>query len=220
MANDTSTLNGSLQQLGETMATNLTTKGVTASASDGLTTLAGKILNIQTGGSSGGGVTNVVQGSFTTGATRNTTQDITLNYTGTGYPIAVMVFIKGGAYNNSSTGNTTWYNSTNRYDIGHYSMSKARGTTTPTWTTSGADNQGVVDIIYKNSTSSSTSYTRTSTMTANIFTSSSTSAQQGANCVRFKGNAKAMNIYIGNKGSSYIGFASETEYTYIVIYSN
>ena len=217
MANDLNTLNGSLSELGEKLATNLSNKGVSASASDGLTTLVGKINNIPSGG---GGVTNVVQGSFTTGATRNTTQNITINYSGTGYPIAVMVFIKGGAYNNSSTGNTTWYNSTNRYDIGHYSMSKSRGTTTPTWSTSGADNQGVVDIIYKNSTSSGTSYTRTSSMTANVFTSSSTSAQQGASCVRFKGNAKAMSIYIGNKGSSYIGFASETEYTYIIIYSS
>ena len=38
-------------ELGETMADNLVAKGVTASASDGLTTLAGKILDIQTGGS-------------------------------------------------------------------------------------------------------------------------------------------------------------------------
>ena len=37
-------------ELGETMAANLTSKGVTASANDGLTTLAGKILDIQTGG--------------------------------------------------------------------------------------------------------------------------------------------------------------------------
>lgn len=50
MPNDTTTLNGSLMELGETLATNLTTKGVTgASASDGLTTLAGKILNIPSG---------------------------------------------------------------------------------------------------------------------------------------------------------------------------
>ena len=49
--NDTSTLNGALQELGETMAANLVTQGVQASASDGLTTLAGKILDIQGGGS-------------------------------------------------------------------------------------------------------------------------------------------------------------------------
>ena len=46
MTNDTTTLNGALSELGETMATNITAKGVSASASDGLTTLAGKILQI------------------------------------------------------------------------------------------------------------------------------------------------------------------------------
>ena len=48
---DTNTLNGALEQLGITMADNLVAQGVTASANDGLTTLAGKILDIQTGGS-------------------------------------------------------------------------------------------------------------------------------------------------------------------------
>ena len=49
---DTNTLNGALEQLGITMAANLTQQGVTSSASEGLTTLAGKILDIQTGGGS------------------------------------------------------------------------------------------------------------------------------------------------------------------------
>ena len=52
MVNDTTTLNGALSELGETMAANITTKGVSASASDGLTTLAGKILQITGGGGS------------------------------------------------------------------------------------------------------------------------------------------------------------------------
>ena len=38
-----------LEDLGELMATNITTKGVSASASDGLTTLAGKVLQISGG---------------------------------------------------------------------------------------------------------------------------------------------------------------------------
>jgi len=46
MTNDTTTLNGALRELGETMADNLNTMGVNASASDGLTTLANKILDI------------------------------------------------------------------------------------------------------------------------------------------------------------------------------
>ena len=51
MVNDITTLNGSLAQLGETLASNITQKGVTASASDGLTTLANKVLQITGGGS-------------------------------------------------------------------------------------------------------------------------------------------------------------------------
>ena len=51
MVNDTNTLNGALMELGETLADNLVAKGVSASASDGLTTLANKVLDIQTGGS-------------------------------------------------------------------------------------------------------------------------------------------------------------------------
>jgi len=57
MTNDTTTLNGALAELGETMATNITAKGVSASASDGLTTLAGKISQI----SQSGGGTPVVE---------------------------------------------------------------------------------------------------------------------------------------------------------------
>ena len=66
-----------LETLGQTMATNITAKGVTASASDGLTTLAGKISQIQTGG--GGGCTRLVTGNFTTGETRAGTGSESIN---------------------------------------------------------------------------------------------------------------------------------------------
>ena len=93
-----------LEDLGELMATNLTSKGVTASASDGLTTLAGKISQIQTG--SGGGSSNVVTGTFTTGSTRAGTGTVSINYTGSGYPIAVVIYIENGAYDPDDS----WYN--------------------------------------------------------------------------------------------------------------
>ncbi len=47
MVNDTTTLNGALQELGETLASNLSDIGLTANASNGLTTLANKINNIK-----------------------------------------------------------------------------------------------------------------------------------------------------------------------------
>lgn len=49
MVNDTTTLNGALQELGELMADNLTTQGVASTYDEGLTTLANKILDIQGG---------------------------------------------------------------------------------------------------------------------------------------------------------------------------
>ena len=207
-----------LETLGQTMATNISNKGVTASASDGLTTLAGKISQIQTGG--GGGCTRLVTGSFTTGATRAGTGSESINYTGTGYPIACMVYISNGANNTTSTGDTTWVNSVNRYDVGFYAMSKAQINTTPTYGSDASQSQnwGVACIIYKNSTSDSTSYTRTSSMTS--VTYNSANAASGHSCVRFKGNGKTLSYYIGNKASNKVGLVPSTKYDYIVVYSS
>ena len=170
--------------------------------------------------SGGGGASNIVQGTFTTGSTRNTSATVSLGYTGSGYPIAFLVYVDGGAYNNGTGGNTTWYNSVNRYDVGWVGMVKSRTTTTPTYTTSGADNYGTIAVIYKNSTTTSTTYTRTSSMSANTYTSSSTNAGNSTTCIRFKGDGKTLAYYVGNAGSSNIGLAPSTKYAYIVIYSS
>ena len=166
------------------------------------------------------GATNFVQGSFTTGSTRGSTGTVSIPYTGTGYPIMLVVQVKGGAYNNATGGNTTWYNSLTRYDCGWYSMTKSQGTVAPTYTTSGAANYGTVAVIYKNSTSNATSYTRTSSMTINAFTSSSGNAAASTSAVKFKGNNKTLSYYIGNAGSSTIGFPPDTEMEYFVVYSS
>ena len=207
-----------LETLGQTMATNISAKGVSASASDGLTTLAGKISQISTGG--GGGCTKLVTGNFTTGSTRAGTGSTSISYTGSGYPIALMVYISNGANNTTSQGNTTWVNSVDRYDVGFYSMSKAEINTTPTYVTSASvsANWGVVTIIYKNSTSDSTSYTRTSNMAAVVY--NSTDGASSYNCVRFKGNGKTLSWYVGNKASNRVGLVPSTKYDYIVVYSS
>lgn len=218
MTNDTTTLNGALAELGETMATNISAKGVTASASDGLTTLASKISQIQTGGG-GGGCTQLVTGTFTTSSTRAGTGTASLNYTGSGYPIALMVFINKGANNTTSEGNTTWVNSVNRYDVGFYSMSKSEINTTPTYGSDASQSQnwGVACIIYKNSTTDSTSYTRTSSMSS--VTYNSANAASGHSCVRFKGNGKTLSYYVGNKASNKVGLVPSTTYQYIAVYT-
>ena len=177
---------------------------------------------VRTAGTSsgGGGVSNVVMGTFTTGATRNSKQTVTIPYTGSGYPIALMVFIAGGVYNNTTGGNTTWYNSLDRYDVGAFYMTKSRCTTAPTYGTSSSDNQGAVVYVYKNSASTATSYSRSSSMTAHAFADSTASAATGATCCRFKGDGTTLSVYIGNKTSSAYGFPPSTELQYIIVYSS
>ena len=219
MTNDTSTLAGSLDEMKDQLVYELGEKGVTASysSSTGLLGLIGKIADIETGG--GGGATNIAQGTFTTANSGGTTGSISLNYNGNGYPILAVIWIDGGAYNNGTGGNTTWYNSVSRYDVGVVMLSKSRTNETPTYTTSGDENNAVITYIYKNSTSTATTYAWTGVMNNNSYTNSSTSAAANNNMVKFKGNGKTLSYYIGNRGSSSRGLVRNTKFAYIVIYS-
>ena len=185
----------------------------TATASD---VASGKIFlasngTITTGTNSGGGASNIVMGTFTTGSSAGA-GSVSLAYSGTGYPIAAMVFIASGAYNSA---NADWYNSVQRYAVGQWAMSKSVQTSAPTYTTSGSQNQGVTCAIYKNSTSTATTYTRTSAMNTNTF-SSSNASNAAATCVRLK-SGNVLSYYVNT--SSY-GLLPNMEYKYIVIYSS
>lgn len=163
-------------------------------------------------GSASTGATNYVTGTFTTGSTTGSNETVTIPYTGSGYPIACMVFVEGGAYNSSISG---WYSSVQRYAVGQWTMSKSVQTSTPTYGTSGTANQGVTTAIYKNNASSSTSYTRTSAMNTNAF-SSSNASNAALTCVRFK-SSTTLSIYVAS--SSY-GLLAGTTYRYHIIYSS
>lgn len=153
---------------------------------------------------------NLVQGEFTTSSSAGT-GTVTLDYSGSGHPIACIVVVKNGAYNSSST---PWYSSVQRYAVGQWTMTKSNMTSTPTYSTSGSQNQGVTTAIYKNSTSSSTSYTRTSGMNTNVF-SSSNASNSALNVVKFKSKTQ-MSYYVNT--SSY-GLLPNQTYQYMVIYS-
>lgn len=158
----------------------------------------------------GGGATNYVTGEFTTQSSAGV-MTLTLPYTGTGYPVAAMVFVKGGAYNSAVS---PWYSSAQRYAVGQWTMHKSNQTTAPSFGTSGAANQGVTTWIFKNSTSSSTSYSRSSAMNTNVF-SSSNASNSGALCCRFRSRTQ-LTVYVNT--SSY-GLLPGQEYVYHVIYS-
>lgn len=193
----------------------------TATASD---VASGKVFftanGTQTTGtaSGGGGASNIVTGTFTTSSTKGAAATLSIPYTGSGYPVAGLFWISGGPYNNTSSGNTTWYNSLQRYAIGIWGFTKGRGTTTPTYAGSGDDNACSVFAVYKNSTSSATSYSRNSSMSQNVLTAATNNASgQYTLAIRFKGNAKTISYYVAS--TSY-GLLGSTAYDYMIIYSS
>ena len=214
MTNDTSTLSGSLDEMKDQLIDELDGKGVTATfdSSTGLLGLIGEISNIQQGGTS---CPKLVQGTFTTGSTRASTGTVSISYTGNGYPIAVMVYIDGGAYNPD----TTWYNTLAQYDADTFYMTKAQMGSTPTFVSSSSvpANQAVVSATYKSNASTATTHTRNGSQSAVFFNSSD--ATTGYNCVRFKNSTKTLSYYIGNSASNKVGLAPSQTYHYIVIYS-
>ena len=214
MTNDLTTLDGSLDEMKDQLITELGSKGVTATfdSTTGLLGLVSKIGDIQTGG---GGVTNVATGTFTTGSTGGSTGTVNLSYSGSGYPLAVLVFIADGL----SDTDTSWYTDIARYDVGWVLIVKSITSTTPTYATSGSQNYGAISYLYKSSSSSATSYGRTGSQTANTYTSSSTNAAAGSSMLRFKGNGKTLSYYVGNRSSSTYGLARSTTFSYIIVYS-
>ena len=177
----------------------------TATDDDSVTTVTGTY---------SGGASNFVTGTFTTPSTAGAVA-VGIPYTGSGYPVMCVVVIEGGAYNNTSTGDTNWYNSVQRYAVGQWTMTKSVMTSTPTYGTSGTANQGVTTWIYKNSTSTATTYARSSAMTTNVF-SSNNASNSGANTIKLK-TGNILSYYTNT--SSY-GLLPSTTYRYYIVYSS
>ena len=176
----------------------------TANGTYDVTNLAELVVNVQ------GGASNIVEGTFTTGSSAGYT-NISIPYTGSGYPIMCVVVIDGGAYHSG----TSWYTSTQRYAIGQWTMTKSNMTASPSYTTSGAQNQGVTTWVFKNSTSSSTSYSRSSAMNTNVYTTSNAS-NSGANTIKLH-SGNVLSYYVNT--SSY-GLHPNMTYRYFIVYSS
>lgn len=165
--------------------------------------------------SGGGGASNFVTGTFTTGGTGGVVETVNIPYTGDGWPISIILVIENGAYNNTSTGDTEWYSSVQRYIIGQWTCTKSNFTTAPTYATSGAANQGVTTAIYKNSTSSATSYNRTSAMTSNVFSTTNPGSSSPLNSVRYMSGNRLV-YYIA---TSTYGLMANCTYRYFIVFS-
>lgn len=165
--------------------------------------------------SGGGGASNFVSGEFTADSGTGAAHTLTIPYTGSGYPVAIAIYIKGGVYNNTTSGDTEWYNSVQRYAIGEWFMTKSNTTTTPSYTTSGSQNQGATTWVYKNNASTATTYSRSSAMNTNSFSSSNATAA-GATAVRIKSGTQ---LSYFTASTSYGLLAGHT-YVYHIVYSS
>ncbi len=163
-------------------------------------------------GTHSGGASNIITGEFTAQSSTGA-QSITLNYSGSGYPIIAYIVIKGGAY----ASGTTWYTAKQQYAVGVWAMSKADMAAAPTYGTSGTANYGVTAAIYKSSASSSTAYSRSGGSSTNTF-SSSNATNAAATCARFKSKT-SLSIYASAASGTY-GFMSGQTYQYVIVYSS
>lgn len=166
--------------------------------------------------SGGGGASNIVTGTFK-GTTTGAAMDVTLNYSGSGYPVAVMVYPSEGTYNNTTTPHP-YYNLVQRYAIDSFIATKSNALTAPTYTDTTNTNYAEVYRIHKTNASSNTTLTGGTAIGSShvkVFTEDGATSTNN-NVVKINSSTK-MSVFIAS--NSY-GFAVNIPYTYHVIYSS
>ena len=163
------------------------------------------------GGKGGGGSSNFVTGTFT-GETAGTTMDVTIPYTGNGYPVAILVYPTTGTY----AENSDIYDLAQKSAVMACACIKVAAEQEPSYLSADSSlekNKCTYLVRYKNSDEDPTAMS-TSAGEGATFTSYVASTSPGA-VVRMS-SATAMSVYIA--GTSY-GFPKDIEFTYQIIYS-
>ena len=178
----------------------------TANGTYDVTNLAELVVNV----SGGGGSSRTVIGTFT-GTTTGAAMDVTLNYSGSGYPIAVTIFPTGGI-----GGNSTYSTLIKRYALGVFSAVKDNTLYDSNYQsgTAGSYNRAYSARVYKNSTSDASNYNVNGQYNTLMWIDSDATR---ATPVYIRSRTK-MSVFILE--SSAYGFAANIEYTYIITYSS
>ena len=163
--------------------------------------------------SGGGGSSRVVNGTFKgTDAQKGMAVEISLPYSGSGYPIALLIFPSEG----SNCPNGDFYNLVQRYAFDVFSAVKTEIENAPSYTGVNSNDYMTVQYRLKGSATQATNYTGGASMTVTVFSSSDPSAYTTTNVAKIKAKDK-LSVLIAN--TSY-GFAANIEYTYIIYYSS
>ena len=147
-------------------------------------------------------------GSFT-GTTSGVPMDIELDYTGDGYPTAVLIYPSEGAYNSSGT----FYNMIKRYAIVYWVGMKSVLPTVPTYEGISSDDFMSCFLRYKNSTTDGRVTNTTYGPQAYTYTNIDASASPTSS-VRLKSKS-LMSVFIA---SNSFGFVPNIPYNYAVLY--
>lgn len=153
-----------------------------------------------------GGASNIVTGTFK-GTTTGAAMDVTLNYSGSGYPIAVMIYL-------SNANESTFLSTIQRYAVKDYMSDKYAKATSPTYSKTGNGDKASFMARYKNSSSNSTSYSNSGSLA--ILYADEAAGDAANAIVKIRSKTK-ISVFIAS--SSY-GFMANIEYSYVVIYSS
>lgn len=190
----------------------------TASASNIISPYTAMLANgiVTTGtGTGGGGASNFVTGTFTASSSeKGTSKDVTVAYTGSGYPISCIVYPSVGSFKSGS----------DIYELIEYKAMvmfcavKADISTAPDYYDSNdfAKNGVLALGAYKNSSSDNTQIAPGYNNAYTMYIARWGAGDSHSNCVRFK-SATVISFYI--KSTNY-GFKDGIEYTYEITYSS
>lgn len=156
------------------------------------------------GGGGGGGSSNIVTGEFTTSSATGTVENITIPYSGNGYPVSVHLYI----IDNSDIGNT-------KAVVSHY-VEKANKDIAPTYDGTYGTDLAKVYAVTKYSTSDTSRCSLSSTLESTGTYLDDEAVDVGLYTMRIR-NKNTISLY---KNTTKVGFLPNKKYGYIVEYSS
>lgn len=181
---------------------------VTQNGTYDVSALAEMVVNV----SGGGGSSRTIIGTFT--GTEVGAMDVTIPYTGNGYPITVNIFVTEGIINNHIG---RFYYLINSRTTGVCCAVKSEMDTEPTYSSGdGEKNDAVVLTRYKNSNVNTTSFSNSGGK-VNFYNNADGEAS-GTGVAKMKSRT-TLSVYIKEESNTY-GFMKNIEYTYVITYSS